>query len=82
MLPLQDRPIQDLQGKNILILQGRSDAVIESDSTRRLIRWLREAGATVAALSVDAGHELSAQDLEAASRWLSEIPMEEPAEML
>ena len=80
MLPLQDAPVQDLTGKNILILEGRSDTVIPSNSTHRLIQWLRDAGAAVSALSMDAGHEITAQDLAAASRWLSEIPIREPAE--
>lgn len=79
MLPLQNPSISDLEGKNILMLQGRHDRVIPAESSRQLFRLLQEAGASVTAISVEAGHELTAQDLEAASRWLSELSVTEPA---
>jgi predicted esterase len=81
MLPLQNASTANLEAKNILILQGRHDRVIPAESTRRLIEWLQAAGAAVTAISVEAGHELSAQDLEAAARWLSDVSAKEPAEM-
>ena len=80
MLPLQNPPLPDLEGKKILILQGRHDSVIPAESTRQLSGLLQKAGAEVTTISMEAGHELSAQDLEACSRWLSGASIQEPVE--
>ncbi len=80
MLPLQIPPPANLVGKKILILQGRHDRVIPAESTRQLLHWLQEAGATVTGITVEAGHELTARDLEAASRWLSDLSVVQPVE--
>ena len=82
MLPLQNPALPDLQGKNILILQGRRDGVIPAHSTRELHRLLRGAGAAVTAVEVDAGHELTAQDLATAADWLAEVSAHQPAELV
>ena len=80
MLPLQNPPLPGLKGKKILILQGRHDSVIPAESTRQLSGLLQKAGAEVTTITMEAGHELSAQDLEACSRWLSGASIQEPVE--
>lgn len=74
MLPLANPLVPDLRGKLILILKGAYDAVIPSGSTDQLAKLLQQAGATVAVRTIDAGHEVTAQDLKASSQWLSELP--------
>jgi predicted esterase/catechol 2,3-dioxygenase-like lactoylglutathione lyase family enzyme len=71
MLPLQDPPKSDLNGKDVLILRGNYDATIPAESTERLIEALMKAGAKVEVIEIEAGHELTSHDLEAASNWLS-----------
>ena len=73
MLPLQDPPQPDLIGKNILILRGRHDRTIPSESTERLVTALIKAGARVEVKAIEAGHELTTNELQAASQWLSSV---------
>jgi len=71
MLPLQNPPLPDLHGKQILVLKGRHDAVIPSASTDRLVKTFQRAGADVTTREMDAGHEITARDLDEISQWLS-----------
>jgi predicted esterase/catechol 2,3-dioxygenase-like lactoylglutathione lyase family enzyme len=71
MLPLQNPELPDLHGKNILILKGKHDTIIPSESTDRLIEFLLKAGADVTIIEINAGHEITARDVEAISRWLA-----------
>jgi predicted esterase/catechol 2,3-dioxygenase-like lactoylglutathione lyase family enzyme len=73
MLPLQDPPKPDLNGKDILILRGNYDSTIPAESTERLVNVLTKAGAGVEVRDLEAGHELTTHDLEAASQWLSGV---------
>ena len=71
MLPLfQPKPI-DLSNKEVLILRGTSDTVIPYQSTAQLIQTLINNGARVEVEEVDAGHELSSQDVPLVSKWLA-----------
>ena len=71
MLPLQNPPLPDLHGKQILVLKGKNDAIIPSASTDRLVKTFQRAGAEVTTREMDAGHEITARDLDAISEWLS-----------
>ena len=82
MLPLQNPPPANLKGTDVLILRGRRDDLIPAESTARLEHWLRESGAAVTAISVEAGHELTAEDLQAAADWLSAVSNRQPVEAL
>jgi predicted esterase len=53
-------------------MQGKFDTVIPADSTKRLAQLLERAGAQVAVVAINAGHELTRNDLETAHAWLSE----------
>jgi predicted esterase/catechol 2,3-dioxygenase-like lactoylglutathione lyase family enzyme len=72
MLPLSGSRPDQLNGKEILILRGTRDRVIPAKSTDRLIHVLREAGAEVTVVDIEAGHELTEDDVAAAGRWLAE----------
>jgi predicted esterase/catechol 2,3-dioxygenase-like lactoylglutathione lyase family enzyme len=69
MLPLQASVPHNLEGKPILILKGGSDTLIPAESTRRLEHILRQAGAQVTAIDINAGHGITAEDLEAIKTW-------------
>jgi predicted esterase/catechol 2,3-dioxygenase-like lactoylglutathione lyase family enzyme len=71
LLPLQNPPLPDLHGKQILVLKGKHDAIIPSASTDRLVKTFRRAGADVTTREMDAGHEITARDLDEISEWLS-----------
>ena len=73
MLPLQDPPQPNLNGKDILILKGHHDDTIPAESTEPLVAALMKAGARVEIKEIEAGHELRTHELEAASRWLSSV---------
>ncbi|MDJ0783223.1 MAG: VOC family protein [Desulfosarcinaceae bacterium] len=72
MLPLQHLTPPDLKGKPILVLRGSRDRVIPADSTDRLISVLVAAGARVTTRSIDAGHEITQADIDAATRWVAQ----------
>ena len=71
MLPLQNPSMPDLHGKQILVLKGKHDAIIPSAGTDRLVQLFQRAGANVTIREMDAGHEITARDLDEISEWLS-----------
>ena len=72
MLALQNPPIPRLKEKEILILKGRHDKVIPSNSTDSLAQIFRDAGAQVTVDNIDAGHEITSEDIDIMSRWFSD----------
>jgi predicted esterase len=73
MLPLKNPDLPDLRNKKILILKGERDTVISSESTERLEEVLLKAGADLTIRHIDAGHEITALDLETISQWFKEL---------
>ena len=71
MLPLQNPPLTNLHGKQILVLKGKNDGIIPSASTDRLVKTFQRAGADVKTREMNAGHEITARDLNEISQWLS-----------
>jgi predicted esterase/catechol 2,3-dioxygenase-like lactoylglutathione lyase family enzyme len=71
MTPLNTFSQPNLTGKEVLILKGKRDRIIPGESTDRLARVLRDAGAAVELAEFDAGHELTRADLETAAGWLA-----------
>lgn len=67
MLALQDPPKVNLQGVSVLTLQGARDPY--GTYAPALNDWLDAAGADLDARSIAAGHELTQQDLQAATGW-------------
>ena len=71
MLPLlQPAPI-DLSDKEVLIVRGKKDRVVPYQSTNQLIQVLINCGAQVDVKEVEAGHELTSEDLQLVSQWLA-----------
>ena len=68
MLALQDPPLVDLSKVRVLGLQGARDPY--GVHAPALQDWLVRTGAQARMQRVDAGHELSAQDLRLAADWL------------
>lgn len=68
--PLEDPAPPGLHGKQILVLRGRRDRIIPSQSTDRLVQQLKSAGAEVTTRMIDAGHEVTPEDMEAIRQWL------------
>ena len=71
MLPLQKPPLPNLNGQRILVLKGKHDVIIPSAGTDRLVKTFQRAGAEVSTREMDAGHEITARDVDAISEWLS-----------
>lgn len=68
MLALQDPPAVDLTGVSVLTLQGARDPY--GAYAPALNDWLAASGADLDARIIDSGHELSPQDVQAATEWL------------
>lgn len=66
---LDDPPATDLGGADVLLLSGAQDPFARR--TPALETALREAGATLDARVLNAGHDLTKADLEAARDWLA-----------
>lgn len=68
MAALDDLPQADLAGLSVLTLTGARDPY--GPHAPRLNAWLARQGADLDARVVQAGHELSADDLTAAAEWM------------
>jgi phospholipase/carboxylesterase len=71
MVPVQPDPPPDLRAASIFIGAGRHDPIVPQAQTERLAALLRECGAQVSLHWIEAGHDLTAEELHAASSWLS-----------
>ena len=71
MVPLEPDVQPDLAGTGVLLAAGRRDAMMPRGHPERLARMLRDAGADVTLAWRDAGHELTADDVDEASAWLA-----------
>ena len=74
MMPLLNPPDADLTGKRIYILNGRYDNVAPKESSEKLGLLFKRMGAAVETVSLDAGHEITRDDVAQASGWLSKDP--------
>ncbi|WP_411052891.1 VOC family protein [Tritonibacter sp. SIMBA_163] len=66
---LIELPQVDLSSAQVLLLTGRDDPL--SSEAPRLAQWLQDSGAGVESEVVEAGHEISPADLNAARAWLT-----------
>ncbi len=64
----------DLSGRQVLIASGRLDPWAPPADVDRLVERLRDLGAEVSARAVDAGHQLTQEDLAAAGEWFRALP--------
>jgi phospholipase/carboxylesterase len=70
MVPLEPPALPDLRGVRVFLGAGRRDPIASPAQTDRLAEMLGSAGADVSVHWVDAGHGLTAGDVEAAKTWL------------
>lgn len=71
MAVLEDLPQADLSGVSVLTLTGARDPY--GSHAPRLNDWLARQGADLDARVVQAGHDLTADDLAAAAEWVSRV---------
>lgn len=71
MVPLQPDPPPDLRATGVFIGAGRVDPIVPQADTERLAALLRGCGAQVSLHWSEAGHNLTAGELQAAGSWLS-----------
>ncbi|MCF6369283.1 VOC family protein [Rhizobium halophilum] len=67
---LEDPPVVDLSANSVLMVSGRQD--LAAPLARRLEAWLRDSGANLTSHFIDAGHQLSDEDLPLAKAWMDE----------
>jgi len=72
MVSLMPEPMPPVPKTPVLVSNGRTDPLVPVQETERLVRLLELAGADVTLLMQPAGHELTRDDVEQASHWLSE----------
>lgn len=72
MVPLIPTKAPDLAGTRIFFASGLSDPILPIDNARRLAAMLREAGAELTHQEINAGHQLTSAELDAARIWLQQ----------
>ncbi len=73
MLPFEpDQPPQ-LDGKPVLMLSGKADPFMPAASRQRLATLLADKGAKLTHRTLDAGHNLTQNDLYLATEWLEQF---------
>jgi len=73
MVPLIPETMPILSEKDVLISAGESDPIMPASETRKLVELLRNAGADVTIRFLQAGHQLTGEDIEVAREWLSKL---------
>ena len=72
MVPLIPTKAPDLAGTRVFLASGLSDPILPIDNARRLATMLRDAGAELTFHEIQAGHQLTSPELDAARVWLQE----------
>jgi phospholipase/carboxylesterase/glyoxalase family protein len=70
MVPIDPEPPPDLSRVPVLILAGRNDTIVPRRQPETLARILAEAGADVRLSWQEAGHNVTAEEVLEASKWL------------
>jgi len=73
MLPFEPDQRPQLDGKPVLMLSGKADPFMPAASRQRLAALLAESGAKLTHHTLDAGHNLTQNDLAIAMRWLEQL---------
>lgn len=81
MVPFEPDSDPDLSSVPVLMTAGERDPMIPLDQTRNLARILEESGAKVELHLEPGGHELIRSEVDAATRWVSNLrlPAEPPS---
>ena len=70
MVPLVPEQAPDLTGRKVFLASGISDPILPIGNARRLAKMLGDAGAEVSFHEINAGHQLTSPELDAARKWL------------
>ena len=73
MLPFEPDEKPQLEGKPVLMLSGKADPFMPVASRERLAMLLAESGAKLTHRTLDAGHNLTQNDLYIAAEWLEQV---------
>jgi predicted esterase len=73
MVPLIPDTLPNLSSVRVWIGAGDHDPIVPASETKRLVEFLRRAGADVTIRFAKAGHGLTNDDLEAARHWLGSL---------
>ena len=73
MLPFEPDEKPQLEGKPVLMLSGKADPFMPVASRERLATLLAESGARLTHRTLDAGHNLTQNDLYLATEWLEQV---------
>ena len=73
MLPFEPEHEPQLEGKPVLLLSGKADPFMPAASRQRLAALLAESGAKLTHHTLDAGHNLTQNDLYFATEWLEQL---------
>jgi phospholipase/carboxylesterase len=73
MVPLIPEKQPNLSSKSIFISAGSLDLIVPASNTKELVELLRGAGANVTIRFFQAGHELTADDVDLAREWLTRL---------
>ncbi len=71
MVPLIPEESPDLTDTRVFLASGLSDPILTIDNARRLVAMLRGAGAEVDFREINAGHQLTSSELDAAREWFA-----------
>lgn len=71
MVPLIPEKSPDLTGSRIFLASGLSDPILPIDNARKLASMFRQAGANLTFKEIQAGHQLTSGELDAARVWLA-----------
>ncbi len=72
MQPLHEPSLPNLQGKRVLVLRGSHDRIIPPESTDILLDKLQTAGAELTVKMINAGHEITMEDIMEIRNWVLE----------
>ena len=70
-VPITPDELPDLTSRSVLLAEGRTDPYVPAGHASALADMLRRAGADVTLEWREAGHGLTHEDVESASRWLA-----------
>jgi phospholipase/carboxylesterase len=73
MVPFTDPPAADLDGKRVLVANGRRDPMATAAQTETLVTQFRARGAEVVVLPHDGGHTVDPQQLPRIAEFLRQV---------
>jgi phospholipase/carboxylesterase len=70
-LPFRPENIPDMEGVRMLFITGKYDSISKPKDTEELIGMMSRFGAKINHFVIEAGHDLTREDIEIAREWLN-----------